>query len=492
MLYAGRMNAPFELALDLPARASRRLRRELHNQVRSAILDGRLAPGVQLPASRAFAQSLGVSRNTVVGIYDLLLGEGYIVSRPGAGIFVADGIARKKPTDRQDEEKLRSDHINSAWRDAPDPWPTAIFAGNLDQKIELDFRPGFPDTTLFPFEVWRRLSDRTLREFSRKRITYQDFAGSPALRTAIAGHVSFTRAVACGPQDIVVTRGAQHAFDLLARVLVTRDKTVVAVEDPGYPPARAAFAAAGATVAPTPVDAEGLIVDRLRPDVSIIYVTPSHQCLSGVPMSPRRRAAILRFAAERNALIVEDDFDGEFRFDGRPLDALQTLDREGRVFFIGTFSKSLFPALRLGFVIAPQWVHGALVSARQISDCNAIDQETLAAFITEGHLARHVKRMRKIYARRRATLLRALESCSEYLTPLPGVAGLHLAATLRPGIDAKAVLKQALDAGVALHSLDMYAADRPVMRGLAFSYATLDDAQIEEAIGRIRRILAAS
>ena len=281
------MNAPFELALDLPARVSRRLRRELHNQVRSAILDGRLAPGVQLPASRAFAQSLGVSRNTVVGIYDLLLGEGYIVSRPGAGIFVADGIARKKPTDQRDEEKLRSDHINSAWRDAPDPWPPAIFAGNLDQEIELDFRPGFPDTTLFPFEVWRRLSDRTLREFSRKRITYQDFAGSPALRTAIAGHVSFTRAVACGPQDIVVTRGAQHAFDLLARVLVTRGKTVVAVEDPGYPPARAAFAAAGATVAPTPVDAEGLIVDRLRPDVSIIYVTPSHQCLSGVPMSPQ-------------------------------------------------------------------------------------------------------------------------------------------------------------------------------------------------------------
>ena len=489
MFYAGGMNTPFELALDLPARVSRRLRRELHDQVRSAILDGRLAPGVQLPASRAFAQSLSVSRNTIVGIYDLLQGEGYIVSRPGAGIFVADGIARKKTTDQRDEEKLRSDHINSAWRDAPNPWPPAIFAGNLDREVELDFRPGFPDTTLFPFDVWRRLADRTLRGFARKRITYQDFAGSPALRTAIAGHVSFTRAVACGPEDIVVTRGAQHAFDLLARVLVARGKTIVAVEDPGYPPVRAAFSAAGAIIAPTPVDPEGLCVDRLHPDASIIYVTPSHQCLSGVPMSPSRRADLLRFAAERNALIVEDDFDGEFRFDGRPLDALQTLDRDGRVFFIGTFSKSLLPALRLGFVIAPSWAHSALVVARQISDCNSIDQETLAAFIAEGHLARHVKRMRKIYARRRATLLRALRSCSEYLTPLPGVAGLHLAATLRPDIDTKLVLQRALDAGVALHSLEMYAAERPVMRGLAFSYATLDDAQIEEAVSRIRRIL---
>lgn len=485
------MNAPFELALDLPARVSRRMRRELHNQMRSAILDGRLAAGVQLPASRAFAQSLGVSRNTIVGIYDLLLGEGYIVSRPGAGIFVADGITRKKSPDPRDREKLRSHHINSAWRDAPNPWPPAIFAGSLDREIELDFRPGFPDTASFPFDVWRRLADRTLREFARKRITYQDFAGSPALRTAIAGHVSFTRAVACGPQDIVVTRGAQHAFDLLARVLVTRGKTLVAVEDPGYPPARAAFAAAGAMVVPIPVDAEGLIVDRLPPAASIIYVTPSHQCLSGVAMSPGRRAALLRFAAENNAVIVEDDFDGEFRFDGRPLDALQTLDRDGRVFFIGTFSKSLFPALRMGFVIAPAWAHGALVSARQISDCNSLDQETLAAFISEGHLARHVKRMRKIYARRRATLLRALKSCSDYLTPLPSVAGLHLAAALRPGLDAKVIVKRALDAGVALHSLDMYAAERPVLRGLAFSFATLDDTQIEEAVRRIRRILAA-
>jgi len=451
-----------------------------------------LAPGVQLPASRAFAQALGVSRNTIVGIYDLLLGEGYIASRPGAGIFVADSVARKKPTERQDKEKLYNDHINSAWRDAPNPWPPAIFAGTLDQEIELDFRPGFPDTTLFPFDVWRRLADRTIREFARKRIAYQDFAGSPTLCTAIAGHVSFTRAVACGPQDIVVTRGAQHAFDLLARVLVTRGKTVVAVEDPGYPPARAVFAAAGATIVPTPVDAEGLMVDHLRPDTSIIYVTPSHQCLSGVAMSPGRRAALLGFAAERNALIVEDDFDGEFRFDGRPLDALQTMDRDGRVFFIGTFSKSLFPALRLGFVIAPSWAHGALVSARQISDCNALDQETLAAFIAEGHLARHVKRMRKIYTRRRATLLRALRGCGEYLTLLPSVAGLHLAATLRPGLDATVILKRALDAGVALHSLDMYAAERPVMRGLAFSYATLDDAQIEDAMRRIKRILATS
>jgi GntR family transcriptional regulator/MocR family aminotransferase len=295
------MNAVLELDIQLPAAGSRDVRRRLHEQLRQAIASGRLAPGVQLPASRALAERLGLSRNTVMAVYDLLLSEGLIVSRPGAGAFVAAlaPVAVLRP---------------STGRDVP---------------ILYNLRAGRPDTASFPYDIWGRLTGRALRQFSRATTAYREPAGHPALREAIAGHLSFTRAIACSPRDVIVTVGAQQAFDLLARTLLTPERAVVAVEDPGYPAAREAFAAAGARIHPVRVDAEGLVVDELPDDAAVVCVTPSQQFPTGVAMSPRRRAALLAFAAARGAIVVEDDYGGEFRFDDPPLDALRTLDRPG-------------------------------------------------------------------------------------------------------------------------------------------------------------------
>ena len=473
----------FELALALPPAGARRTLRDLHGQLRAAIFDGRLKPGLRLPASRRLAEALKVSRNTVVAVYDLLLAEGYLVARAGSGTYVAQGVPRApERTNRGDPTP--DPRLRPLWRDPP-----PVERGG---PAAFDFRLGLPDRSRFPFEIWRQLSGRTLRAYARAPAGYEPPEGRPALREAIARHVSFTRAVACAAEDVLVTNGAQQAFDLLARVLVTPGETVVAVEAPGYAPLRSAFAAAGAVIAPTPVDAEGLVVERLRPDTHIVCVTPSHQFPLGVAMSPRRRTELLAFARAKGALVVEDDYDGEFRFGGRPLDALQTLDGDGCVFYVGTFSKSLFPALRMGFVVAPPWAKAALAQARQAADWYgpALVQETLAAFIAEGHLARHVRRMRKVYGERREALLGALEHhLGDRARPLPAVAGLHLSATLAPDLEASDLARRAAALGVGVAPLTRYAGGSDAPNGLAFGYGMIPTGKIDEAIARLSQAL---
>ena len=415
---------------------------------------------MQLPASRALAEQLGLSRNTVMAVYDLLLSEGQIVSRPGAGTFVAPSTPRPAAGERP---SVRCETPDAA-------------------AIGYDFRPGLPDTASFPFDIWGRLSGRALRQFSRASAGYREPAGHPALREAIAGHLSFARHISCAPENVVVTVGAQQAFDLLARTLVTAARPIVAVEDPGYPATRVAFEAAGAQICAVPVDSEGLVVESLPKDAAVICVTPSQQFPMGAPMSPRRRQALLAFATERQAMIVEDDYGGEFWFGGRPLDSLRALDRHERVFYVGTFSKGLLPALRIGFVIAPDRALQALVAARQLSDWHgpAIEHATLAAFITEGHLARHIRRMRKTYAGRRIALLEALrEHCSGLLEPLPTAAGLHVPVLLREPFDAQAVVARAARLGVAIESLSVFAVARPPPAGFALGYGQIEADRID-------------
>jgi GntR family transcriptional regulator / MocR family aminotransferase len=356
-----------------------------------------------------------------------------------------------------------------------------------------DFRLGVPEKASIHFDVWRRLSARSLRSLGRREVGYGPPRGQPALRGAIAAHVSLTRAVACSADDVLVTAGAQQAFDLLARVLVTLGKTVVAVEHPGYPPARIAFEAAGARIVRVPVDDEGLVVEKLPREVRVICVTPSHQFPLGCVLSPRRRVALLAFAERHRAVIIEDDYDGEFRYDGRALDALQTLDRNGSVFFVGTFSKSLFPALRLGFVVAPPWAMLPLVVAKERADshCNLLAQETLAAFMAEGHLARHVRKMRGLYAERRAVLLERLErDFAPWLQPLTGTAGLHLAARARPGLDVERLVERARHAGVGVSSIADYGRGATLPRGLLFGFGAIDATRIGSGLTRLRALVA--
>lgn len=460
----------------------------LHRQLRDAILDGRLVAGTPLPSSRQAAVGLGIARNTITAAYDLLVAEGYVVPRPRARSVVADVVARRPARAALPTVAATVDDARLAphWRIPSMPAPRG------PALPPRSFRVGMPEHQLFPHDTWRRLTARVLRRWSRAGFRYPPPEGLPELREAIANHVAFARAVACRAEDVVVTSGAQQAFDLLARLLVTPGQTRVAVEEPGYPPIRAAFAAAGARLVPVAVDDEGLCVDRLPDDVRVISVTPSHQSPTGATLSRRRRIALLEFARVRGAVVIEDDYDGEFRFGARPLDALQTLDRDGLVFYVGTFSKSLFPSLRQGFVVVPSWARGALVQLKGCADAHGdeIIQRVLAAFIRDGHLARHVRRMQPVYAGRRAALLRGInERLGRWLELVPSEAGLHVAARINPLSDRHAFMSKARKHLPGVQSTAEYAMAPQDDAAVVIGYGTIDEDAIQPALDRLARSL---
>jgi GntR family transcriptional regulator / MocR family aminotransferase len=478
------MDPIFELILTAPAHGSRSVMRDLHRQLKSAILSGRLLSGIRLPATRALAKWLGVSRNTTVAAYELLLSEGYLVAHSGAGCYVARALPstpRKIPS----QLMLAADQrLNARARNLSSESQVVALP-----RVRFDFEVGTPDVSSIRFEVWNRLSGQCLRKLSKHVNNHGPPEGQISLRAAIAGHVSFARAVTCSAENVVVTNGAQQAFDLLARILVTPGKTVVAVESPGYGPLRSIFAAAGAAIVPVRVDEEGIMVDYLPDNVRVVCVSPSHQFPLGSVLSARRRIALLDFARKRKAVVIEDDYDGEFRFGGRPLDALQTLDRQESVFYVGTFSKSLFPTLRIGFVVAPTWALRALVSAKQNADrhTDLLAQETLAAFITEGHLARHVRKMRNIYGARRQVLLDGLcNGFSDWLSPVASCAGLHLATTTKLRVNLETFITQARELDVGVYSLRSHVDGKSGPFGLLFGYGSIDEASIVKGLERLR------
>lgn len=473
--------------LDLPATGSRALLRTVHHQLREHILARRLQAGTLLPSSRQLARAFGFSRNTAVAAYDLLASEGYVVTRAGGGTYVAAVSAARlgrRMADAPAQHKGQDVRLQPLWRAA------APLVLPPDGAAIGDFSIGQPDETLFPFEIWRRLSARAARALARQPARYAGPQGHVGLRQAVAQHVSFARAVGCGTDDVLVCNGAQHAFDLLARILVAPGRSTVAVEDPGYGPAAHAFRAAGARVAPVPLDAEGIRIDCIPSEARVVYVTPFHQFPLGLPMSAQRRRALLDWARQHRGVIVEDDYDGEFRFGGRPLDALQTLDDQQCVFYVGTFSKSMFPALRLGYLVAPDWARNALLAARQAGDWhgNWQQQETLAAFIAEGHLARHVRRARRVYGQRRTALIAALgRHLGSRMQVIPSEAGLHLACATPTAHQAAALEAQARHAGLQVNALSHYALGRAYAHGLALGYGRIAAEHIDRALSRWAR-----
>jgi GntR family transcriptional regulator / MocR family aminotransferase len=485
----------FELRLDLPARGSRDASRSLYEQLKAAILDGRLAPGARLPGTRRSQAFLRVSRNTAAAVYERLALERLLVSRRGSGVFVASPAPAPRPP--VPPVLLRPAHkLNPVWLQ-PDLTAAIGFWRETSEparkaSAEVDFRPALVDARLFPFAVFRRVAAKQIRLLERRPATFRSAQGNQGnhrLREAITRHIAVTRAVVCGPQDILVTSGAQQAFDLLARTLVISGRTVVAMEEPGYPPMRAAFLAAGARLLPVQVDADGIIVEAIPPSTDVICVSPSHQFPLGASLSPRRRAQLLSMARQCGALIVEDDYDGEFRFEGGALEALRTPEAAELVFYVGTFSKCMLPALRLGYLVAPAWAMPTLVAAKNCMDWHSPVpmQASVAGFIAEGHLERHVRRMREIYRRRRHALTAALtRELTQWLELVPSFYGMHVAAIARAGVDVEAAAAAASVRGVRIHTLSRYFLGPPDRSGMVFGYGATDLPQIAHGVRKVR------
>lgn len=473
------------LRIALPKGKGRSLFRSVHAQLRAAIQDGRLKPGLQLPPSRTLAKSLGISRNTALAAYALLLSEGYLEARRGAGTYVSHvrtALRARTPRSRPGKPP----ELSEFWRNPP-----PAFA-QREPPYRYNFAIGQPDVSVFPFAIWRRLASRALRTSSTD-ISHADPQGRAALRAAIARHVSFTRAIACDPEHIIVTAGSQQAFDLLARVLVTPKRTVVALEEAHYPPLRNVLRAVGARITTTPVDQHGIVVDRIASQARVVCVTPSHQFPLGSPLSLERRVALLEFAHRHGASIIEDDYDGEYRFGAHPLEALQTLDRDDRVFYVGTFSKVLFPALRIGYIIAPPWARSALIAAKQLTDRHSalLVQDTLAAFMAEGHLVRHVRKMTRIYAERRGALLAALDNhCADQLRPIQSEAGLHISAKLLVPTLAATILARAAHSSIKVQSVSQFSNVRTPLNGLGFGYGGIAAADIQAGVRLLADVIA--
>ena len=490
------MDPLFEIEMERPIPGSRDAGRFLYRQLKDAIQDGRLAAGTQLPASRKSTAFFGLSRNTVAEVYDRLSNEGLVVARHGSGTYVADvppepaSLLSPASTYRLNTFWLQEDVATAMgfWRDDLSVVPRA--------ETAMDFRPALIDPRLFPFDVYRRVSAKQLRGLQKKPPAYKSPQGNQGnfhLREAITNHIALTRAVVCRSDDVVVTSGAQQAFDLLARILVTPGETVVAVEDPGYPPMRVAFAAAGARIVPVGVDEEGLVVDSLPASLGVICVCPSHQFPLGITMSKRRRAALVDFARRHGSVIVEDDYDGEFRFGDNPLQSLRASDAADVVFYVGTFSKCMLPSLRLGFVVAPDWARRTLVAAKNCLDwhCSTPLQTGVSAFIAEGHLACHIRKMRQIYSRRHQLLYALLRrDFSDWLEPIPSLYGMHVAAWARDGVDLDAAVQALAGRSVKIHTLGRYHLRQSLRSGLVFGYGAVDLPEIERGLAALQGVLA--
>ena len=458
------------------------LSREIYRQIRSAIGDGRLRPGDCLPASRDLAHSLNVSRTTVTEAYDRLAGEGFVVSRIGAGTYVNNELVR---TPKEDKKRRVDGTLQPRA-----VWDSITISRAFGIPAKFDFRTGLPDASLFPHETWRRLVVRALRSEAVAGGVYSEPAGYRGLREAIARHIGVSRGVQVSPDDITITSGAQQSLDLVARALLAPGDRV-AVEDPGYHPPRFLFQSLGAEVRGVPVDNEGIVVDQLPRNARLVYVTPSHQYPLGVTMSLPRRLALLDWADRNNAAIIEDDYDSEFRFAGRPVEPLHTIDAAGRVIYIGSFSKTLLPTLRLGFVATPPSCTVAVHKAKYVTDWHTsmVLQVALAQFIDQGAFARHLRKVRRVYTERHELITGILnKDFADQLQVMPAVAGLHVAAVARTAsVDQiSAVTVRALELGVQVQRLARFSFEGPPPPGLLFGYGAIPTAKIHEGLSLLR------
>ncbi|MCC6629762.1 MAG: PLP-dependent aminotransferase family protein [Chloroflexi bacterium] len=484
-------------SLTLDPTATTPLHRQIYAGLREAILTGRLAAGAPLPSSRTYAGDLAVSRTTVVTAFEQLLAEGFLISRTGAGTFVAPALpgdlmrpATGAPYPSAVERPVRRELSRRG-----EVLATTPIAAARDEGQPRAFRPGIPALDAFPFALWARLVARRYRRPPASLLSYGDPAGYRPLREAIAGYLSESRGVRCRPEQVLVVTGTQQAIDLTARVLLDPGDAVW-VEDPGYIAGRGALRGAGAAVVPVPVDGQGIDVVAgvaTAPAARMAYVTPSHQYPLGVTMSLSRRLALLEWASQAGAWVLEDDYDSEYRYAGRPLAALQGLDGDGRVVYLGTFSKVMFPSLCLAYLVVPADLVDAFVAARVLVNRHApsLEQAALTDFIVEGHFTRHIRRMRGLYAARQAALVAAVRrELAGLVTVAPAEAGLHLVGWLAGDADDRSASVAAARHGVEAPPLSPFSLLPPPRPGLLLGFAAVNDAEIDAAARRLATALA--
>lgn len=465
---------------DSQAREQRSLREQVCAAIRQAVHAGQLALDERLPSSRMLAADLSVSRVTVEGAYGQLEAEGYLRRRVGGGTFVALAAT---------PARMEAGAIGVA---ALSRRGDAIVAGGgcHDTRIPHAFAAGSPDLTAFPLEVWHKLGNRLARRSGRELLGYGDPQGWEPLRSVIAHYLSQSRGVHCRAEQVVVLTSSQQALNLIATLLLDAGDDVW-VEDPCYEGARTAFSSSGARLVPVPVDGDGMDAGNLPSHAAprAIYLTPSHQYPTGASLSLARRMALLEFARANQCWIVEDDYDSEFHYDGRPLPSLQGLDRHERVLYIGTFSKVLFPALRLAYLVLPPSLVEAFTLARTVQDGHTTQwtQAVTAAFIEEGHFATHLRQMRQLYRSRRDLLQGELtRQLGGWLRVLPTTGGLKLAAWLPPGTEEN-YTREAARFGVTTPGLSsLYLG--PPQDGWLLGFSALDNAAIRAGVGVLARV----
>jgi GntR family transcriptional regulator / MocR family aminotransferase len=438
---------------------------QIERALREAARSGRLVPGAPLPSSRTLARDLGISRGVVVEAYQQLVAEGFLETRPASGTVIARGVSSVSP-------------------DTAEVPPA---------RVELDFRPGRPDLTLFPREDWARAARRVMRQLRPWQLDYGDPRGSIELRTARAQYLGRVRGVLSGANRIVVCNGFTQALGVAARALASQGVRRLAIEDPSQPDQRHILSQAGLTPVTVPVDGQGLVTERLREvRAEAVLVSPAHQFPTGSVLAPDRRRALIAWAARESAFVIEDDYDAEYRYDRAPVGALQGLAPD-RVIYAGSTSKVLAPALRLGWLVVPSSLVGVTAEIKKWSDLGSafIEQLVLAAFLQEGSLDRHLRRMRLVYRRRRDALLDALaRHCADW-RPSGAGAGLHLMAALPAEASEHEVVAAAAERSIRLYPLGQYALGRRrYPPAVVMGYAGLTEREIGVGVARLAARLA--
>jgi GntR family transcriptional regulator/MocR family aminotransferase len=451
--------------------------RQIYDGYRGAILSGRLRPGERLPSSRAVAAELGISRLPVVNAFEQLLHEGYVEGRVGSGTYVKDSIP---------------DELAEAARPRDLLQPKSIAPAPINAQLG-PLRVSLPALDKFPLRLWTRLVTKHTKQLTVEQMAYGDPAGYAPLRAAIADYLRTARSVRCDADQVLIVSGSQMALQVCALALLGRG-TAVAIEEPGYPGARDALQRGGAQLVPVRVDEEGIDVRALSAKgkrVRAAYVTPSHQYPLGMSMTVSRRLALLEWARRTRSWIIEDDYDSEYRYASRPLGALQGIDTASRVIYIGTFSKVLFPSLRIGYVVVPRELRDEFIRHRESIDLFSptLEQIVLTEFLSEGHFGRHLRRMRALYHARRDALVRGLREHVPELIPHNIDAGLHISAFLPQDIDDRAVVREGAKRGLDMTALSTCYAGKQTRSGLVIGFGGASERRLLAACRTLGEVL---